>query len=47
MTIEQAANTAIYHLQLNTRAAVRYVCNETNCSQKQAETAINEAVRAQ
>ena len=46
MTIEQAANTAIFHLQLNTRSAVRYVVSETNCTSKEAERAINETVRA-
>ena len=47
MTIDQAANTAIYHLQLNTRAAVRFVMSETKCSASQAEQAINKAVRPQ
>lgn len=45
MTVEQAANVAIYHMQLNTRAAVRFVVKEAKCSAKEAEEAISETVR--
>ena len=38
--ISTAANEAIFHLQLNSRDAVRHVMRQTGCDNKIAEAAV-------
>ena len=38
--IEEVAVVAVFHMQLNTREAVRYIRGETKCSDAEAVNAI-------
>jgi hypothetical protein len=38
--IEEVANVAVFHMQLNTREAVRFIRNETKCTESEAQNAI-------
>jgi hypothetical protein len=43
-TLEQAAIEAIYHRQLNTERAVRYVTTQTGVGAEQAMTALRQVM---